>query len=66
MNLRDIAVKLMNGELPALAEGELGGERLKMCETCEHFSKLRQCKLCNCWMDLKVKILHASCPVGKW
>jgi len=66
MNLRDIAVKLLNGELPAIAAQDLTHERLKLCEACQHFSKIRKCKLCGCWMDLKAKLLEAQCPIDKW
>lgn len=67
MNLRDIAVKLMKGELPALAEGELAQERIKMCQECMHFRRLaHQCDLCGCFLDLKTKLLEATCPINKW
>ena len=65
--LRDIAIKLMRGELPALSDGELAGERLKVCAECPQFAKLaRQCRLCGCFVDLKVKLLEATCPAGLW
>jgi hypothetical protein len=67
LTLKDIAKGLMKGELPAMAEGELATERLKMCETCPHFKKIaRQCDLCGCFLDLKTKLLAASCPIDKW
>lgn len=65
--LRDIALKVLRGELPPLADGELAAERLKMCEKCPSFRKLaRQCSLCSCFLDLKVKILEAKCPINAW
>jgi hypothetical protein len=67
MNLRDIAVKIATGELPAVASQDLKVERLKLCDACQHFSKvLRKCKLCGCWMELKAKLLEARCPIDKW
>lgn len=67
LTLKDIAVKLMRGELPPLADGELAIERLKVCTGCMHFKKLaRQCELCGCWLDLKTKLLQATCPIDKW
>lgn len=67
MNLKDIAVKLMKGELPPMSDGELSAERIKMCVQCEHFKKLaRQCDLCGCFIDLKAKLLEAHCPINLW
>jgi hypothetical protein len=65
--LREIAIKLMRGELPPLSDGELEAERLKVCDGCEHFRALaQQCKLCGCFMTLKVKLLESACPANKW
>lgn len=67
LTLKDIAFKLLKGELPALAAEDLAKERLKVCEGCPHFKKLaRQCALCSCFMDAKTKLVEASCPAGKW
>lgn len=67
MNLRDIAIKVLNGELPPLAEGELARERMKMCEECIQFRKhIRQCAMCGCFLDLKTKLLGAKCPIDIW
>jgi hypothetical protein len=67
LTLKDIAVKLLRGELPPLAEGELANERIKMCQPCAHYKKLaHQCDMCGCFLDLKVKLLEASCPLNKW
>lgn len=67
LTLKDIAVKLMRGELPPMAAEELGGERLKVCESCEYMTRYsRQCKLCSCFLDLKVKLLESSCPINHW
>ena len=64
--LRDIAVQVINGIVPLSAD-ELAEERIKVCEECTHFKKLlRQCDLCGCFLDLKVKILNAQCPAQKW
>lgn len=64
--LKDIAKDLISGKV-VLSEEELAKERLKVCEPCEHFTKMsRQCKLCGCFMDMKTKLLRATCPAGKW
>jgi hypothetical protein len=67
MNLKEIAIKLLRGELPPIAEGELAKERIKVCEECPEFRKMsRQCNSCGCFLDLKTKLLDASCPQNKW
>lgn len=64
--LKDIAVKVMRGEV-VLSESELAQERLKVCVECDAFRKLtRQCSLCNCFMDVKTKFLAAECPMELW
>jgi hypothetical protein len=66
-SLRDIAIKLLKGELPPLADGELARERLKVCEECPHLKKIAtQCSLCGCFLDLKARLLEATCPIDKW
>lgn len=65
--LKDIAKGLLSGELPAISDQELSDERLKVCGSCMHFKKLvRQCELCGCFLDLKTKLLQASCPIDLW
>ena len=67
LTLKDIAVKILHGELPALAADDLAVERMKLCTLCDQYAKLsRQCKLCGCFLDLKTKLLEADCPAEKW
>jgi len=41
--------------------------RLTICCTCEHYRQsLKQCKLCNCIMPVKVRFKQASCPDKRW
>ena len=41
--------------------------RLEICRACpEFFSPTEQCKICKCFMVLKTKLPHASCPQGIW
>jgi recombinational DNA repair protein RecR len=37
---------------------KLFSERIQICENCEHFTKTRQCKLCWCFCDAKVKCIY--------
>lgn len=65
--LREIAIKIMRGELPAIAADDLKKHRLQVCESCEDFARTsRQCRLCWCFMDLKTELLEAKCPADKW
>lgn len=42
-------------------------ERFSVCSECPDLIKLTsQCKLCGCFMKIKVKLSHAECPAGKW
>lgn len=64
--LADLAKKIVDGVVP-MSPKELAEERIKMCESCQFFKKMtRQCALCGCFMDVKTKMLEASCPAGKW
>lgn len=42
-------------------------ERYAICLACPSLMKTtKQCKECGCFMQLKVKIQNATCPLGKW
>jgi hypothetical protein len=41
-------------------------QKLELCRQCEHFrSSTQQCKLCGCFMPLKV-LMPLACPAEKW
>lgn len=40
--------------------------RINICKSCENFSMLNTCKLCGCFMPLKVKWSYSTCPENKW
>jgi tetratricopeptide (TPR) repeat protein len=44
---------------------EVQRQRLQTCASCEHHTGLR-CKICGCFTSAKSKLLHESCPIGKW
>src|SRR5262249_43630066 len=46
------------------ASQETRQERLRVCAECEHHTGLR-CRLCGCFMDVKARLLHEECPIGK-
>ncbi len=39
--------------------------RLRTCAACEHHTGLR-CRLCGCFTNVKARMAHERCPVGKW
>jgi hypothetical protein len=40
-------------------------KRLQTCASCEHHTGLR-CKVCGCFTNLKTRMPHEECPIGKW
>jgi len=39
--------------------------RLQTCAACEHHTGVR-CKICGCFTNVKSRMLHEDCPIGKW
>lgn len=40
-------------------------ERKRICESCENYAN-EKCKICSCYMPLKILMETSHCPVGKW
>jgi len=41
--------------------------RMSVCEQCPSLLKItNQCKECGCIMNLKTKLMKATCPLDKW
>ena len=40
-------------------------KRLQTCATCEHHTGLR-CRVCGCFTNIKTRLPHEECPIGKW
>jgi tetratricopeptide (TPR) repeat protein len=40
-------------------------KRMQTCASCEHHTGLR-CKICGCFTNVKSRMLHEDCPIGKW
>ena len=40
--------------------------RLGACNSCSRLSRIRTCKECGCFVDLKVKYYQSTCPKGMW
>jgi hypothetical protein len=50
-----------------LLENTLALERFEICKACPELIQMtNQCKKCKCFMNLKTKLPHAECPLGKW
>ena len=49
-----------------IADDDIIAHRISTCNSCEHFTRLRRCKQCGCFMDVKTKLVIAKCPVDKW
>ena len=47
------------------APAETQRQRLQTCAVCEHHTGLR-CKICGCFTNVKSRLLHENCPIGKW
>jgi hypothetical protein len=48
-------------------EEKVADQRYSICLSCpELINMTKQCKKCGCFMAMKTKIKHASCPIGKW
>jgi hypothetical protein len=42
-------------------------KRLNVCKVCPFFINIsKQCSRCGCFMNLKAKMSHATCPIGNW
>ena len=51
----------------AKVEETISKQRLEICSLCpEYIKQTHQCKKCGCIMNLKAKLPHAECPIGKW
>ena len=42
------------------------GERIELCKNCENMTAMKTCKLCGCFMPIKVRFKWMKCPAGKW
>jgi len=46
-------------------ETEESKARLEVCKTCPEWTG-KSCKVCGCFVNLKVRIPEEKCPKGKW
>jgi hypothetical protein len=46
-------------------ETEESKARLEVCKGCDQWTG-KSCKMCGCFVKLKVRIPEEKCPIGKW
>ena len=44
---------------------EIQQNRMATCQACEHHTGLR-CRVCGCFTNVKTRMAHEQCPIGKW
>jgi hypothetical protein len=47
-------------------EDSIAKKRFESCKDCVFLKENNQCTKCGCFMNAKVKVTSASCPIGKW
>jgi len=52
-----------DGDVPDLT---LYQNRIRICDECEHKSKIGICKKCGCVLAAKARFPVFHCPIGKW
>jgi len=40
--------------------------RFDICKDCPFLKDSNKCRKCGCFMNIKVKVKGATCPIGKW
>lgn len=45
---------------------EVRAKRLEICHECPELNKIKQCKLCHCFVSGKTALENAYCPLRKW
>ena len=50
----------------AVLDAALPRMRMGVCVKCPFFTDLHTCQKCHCFMPVKVHLLKAKCPIGKW
>jgi len=52
---------------PVFTDDALSSSRMVICKSCDDFNQqTSQCRRCGCFMSVKTKLKHSSCPIGKW
>lgn len=63
--MRDVATWIVKG-VP-VSSSVVAKERMDLCKACEFFDhNSARCRKCGCFMNAKVHMETAACPIGKW
>jgi len=65
---KDVTSGILDGE-EVKCSPEKTKERNEICAKCPKLQELlgrRQCGECGCFLDLKVTLEKAKCPISKW
>lgn len=66
-NLKEKIISIEQEYKKFLVSEEVSIQRIEICNRCEQlFHLTRNCKRCGCFVDAKVKLKSASCPLNKW
>lgn len=50
-----------------IASSDVVDKRMIICNSCPQLIPITtNCKECGCFMNIKTKLLTATCPLGKW
>ena len=45
---------------------EIAKTRYQFCKECDHFTAVKVCAKCSCFMPAKVVLSLSKCPINKW
>lgn len=64
--VQDTIVDVMKGE-QVFSTDELKEQRMAICKSCDQYNeKHNRCMKCGCFLDKKVSLSSARCPLNKW
>lgn len=63
--LLDLTKDVLKGNFHSVSK-QTADARIAMCNACPDLTKIRTCKHCGCFMDVKVQVPQSECPIGKW
>jgi hypothetical protein len=58
--------KAKRNHIPPFVSEEVALSRITACSGCEYYTPRGRCSDCGCWMDKKVNLTTAKCPLDKW
>lgn len=49
-----------------MASTDIIQTRINSCKSCEFIMPKNRCKICGCFLDVKIGLAAEKCPQGKW